>query len=346
MRNANWTWKRQVAAFTLVELLVVIGIIALLVAILLPALNRARTQAMTLQCMANLRSIGQSIFQYTNNNRGKLPYGYWDGDPAGLVPESACVISARWKADIPLQSDWRTLLMQNVFGKGDGTWATESLFPFPAFQCPAADVSDPLESSVILKAHYGCNPRLMPNIGLTDNANPGQRLRPYQISHIQRSSQICLMWDAQQVFDEALFPFSYGDSSPVSEQVDDYGLFVSGPRSGEVCNYLLMGGTGTNSVVGGDAIYTSPAPAQGFYPGTGDNGTYTGPASVADLYPNNFSEEIQWRHGTNEHNLKANFLFVDGHVETLGLNFGLGNDSTIGLNCDVKDWNIYVNPNQ
>jgi prepilin-type N-terminal cleavage/methylation domain-containing protein/prepilin-type processing-associated H-X9-DG protein len=60
-------------AFTLVELLVVIGIIAVLISLLLPALNRAREHARRLQCLSNLRQLALATFAYTNNNRGRFP---------------------------------------------------------------------------------------------------------------------------------------------------------------------------------------------------------------------------------------------------------------------------------
>ena len=67
---------RRRFGFTLVELLVVIGIIALLVSILLPTLNRARESARRTKCLANLRGIGQMVNMYANAFNGFIPIGY------------------------------------------------------------------------------------------------------------------------------------------------------------------------------------------------------------------------------------------------------------------------------
>ena len=75
-------------AFTLVELLVVIGIIAIMISILLPTLAGARQRAASVQCLSNLRQQGQAMVMYANIHKGYLPSAV--GTSIYVFPESIC----------------------------------------------------------------------------------------------------------------------------------------------------------------------------------------------------------------------------------------------------------------
>ena len=126
--------QQRKRGFTLIELLVAIAIIAILAALLLPALSSAKQKARAIQCINNLRQIGQATFIYCEENEDLLPYA-WYNDMDNHV------------------NNFYSLLMPIIYRThfdGDGD------FEYGVFACPTR-IEEPLVGPSPFKVSYGMN---------------------------------------------------------------------------------------------------------------------------------------------------------------------------------------------
>lgn len=119
--------SRRQNGFTLVELLVVIGIIAVLIGMLLPALSKVQQQSKWLKCQSNLRTVGQYLQMYSMQWRG---YCY----PPQLG------------ADKPIDRRWPVFVFKQITGQ-------PPMYNPPVMYCPSDDPSPMAEHSYILNDH-------------------------------------------------------------------------------------------------------------------------------------------------------------------------------------------------
>lgn len=96
--------SRPVRGFTLLEILVVVAILALLVAVLLPSLNRIRQQSKRAACMSNLRQIGTAVHSYRQQNRERFPIACAIPPPVGEAGIAAPPLYTALKTEIPARS--------------------------------------------------------------------------------------------------------------------------------------------------------------------------------------------------------------------------------------------------
>lgn len=110
MSQPHFVRPNQHHAFTLIELLVVISIISLLIALLLPALGKAREQSRAILCMSGLRQQGQAIHMYLNSNKESFMQGYSDSVFGGaaanprLNPARSYAYPLVWEKYLPFKS--------------------------------------------------------------------------------------------------------------------------------------------------------------------------------------------------------------------------------------------------
>lgn len=193
--------RRRLRGFTLVELLVVIGIIALLVSILLPSLNQARQAANLIDCQSRLHEMGQALMIYTSESKGLLPWAVVQNNAAWTdhsLPNPRMQEDYWW---------WMFTLGQemsrnSIVGQDGFVHNLSAVFH-------DKDTIDPYGQPPNWISHYTCNPRIFYQANDFDYApqffsNGGMALLSPQnrsqrrITSVKDISDVFVIWDGPQ----------------------------------------------------------------------------------------------------------------------------------------------------
>jgi prepilin-type processing-associated H-X9-DG protein/prepilin-type N-terminal cleavage/methylation domain-containing protein len=297
---------RRRGAFTLVELLVVIGIIALLISILLPTLAKARDTAYTTKCMAQLHSLGEDFAAY-QVSYGTYPSGYYlvnNGIPNGNLNEPSDsdpnTLAYVWWSIIRGFVRKNSTMDNSTLGQASGTTITRFM---QMFDCP-------LGHNPTAGCKFGANPVIMPDREYLTYYNKQYNvtnpvLGPARPTGVYEDNVV--LWDATEV------PPSYNTQASCGFYVDfnvtsgpgtynemidpEYPTHMFRDTVGRYNGKLLLGDGYPVYIYTDKVAQSSPPPI------------FVEPSGQATGVP-------CWRHtgGTG-----CNFLFADGSVKTLHL---------------------------
>ena len=276
------TWHRNgFRGFTLVELLVVIGIIALLIAILLPALTKARQAAMTIVCLSNLKQVGMAVFNYAAENNGKAPYGDIDatGDsfkPKGLKTSNMAVLVSE-----KLFPGGRT--NPNVVWAGVGPGGFKDLLFCEALRCPAGQFL-PANGASKAMGRFRNQPVPLPVF-------------------VDAGADESAMRSTPKIYSNYVLSTYSGTNAPEAKG----GAGITSVNGNNVIAPFGNCGTKSNTVIRFDSGNRRLSMVR--------RASETWMAWEAGSASQHTISRVSWRHP----NLSANFVYFDGHAENLAI---------------------------